>query len=368
MKLKDVLISILTAMTVSAGTALAINPPFSTAWNAGYEAIPADTEQESLGASRIRDLKVQLRQRLSQDMSWNGDGNDGYHNHVTLLQQTQPPVPTFDLGATGGELFTENVNGEAELLYADNQGHTTQLTSNGGTPQTVPAGSVSYYAGPTTPAGYLLANGQAVSRTSFSNLFANIGTTYGNGDGTTTFNLPDCRARYVAGGDASDATGRLTGLTGGVNASTLGNVGGSQQFTLQASNIPPIPVTVNIHDPGHTHTLTAALGGAGSVGNGGGNIGNSTITTNSATTGITADGTANNGVSPSGVTAALPPTIVFNCIIKTDLEMKNAPEDFLPDTYAQADPSDGERPEPTLPSSSGLFERHSILSPKIGLC
>lgn len=367
MKLKDAVVSILTAMVVSAGTALAINPPFSTVWNAGYEAIPADTEQESLGASRIRDLKVQLRQRLSQDMSWNGDGNDGYHNHVTLLQQTQAPVPTFDLGATGGELFTENVNGEAELLYADNNGHTTQLTSNGGTPQTVPAGSVSYYAGPTTPAGYLLANGQAVSRTSFSNLFANIGTTYGNGDGTTTFNLPDCRARYVAGGDASDATGRLTGLTGGVNASTLGNVGGSQQFTLLASNIPQIPVT--IHDPGHTHGVSGGVNAFGSGTSGFTTFADSAqlqaITIQPAFTGITAN--ANEGNAATGVTSGLPPTIVFNCIIKTELEMKNAPEDFLPDTYAQADTGDGERPEPALPSSGRFFERPAILSTKVGL-
>ena len=366
MKIKDALVSILTAMVVSAGTALALNPPFSTVWNSGYEAIPADTEQESLGASRIRDLKQQLRLRLSQDHSWNGDGNDGYHKQVTLLQQAQTPIPSFDAGATGGSLFTESVNGNDELLWADNNGHTTQLTASGGTPQVVPPGTISYFAGPTTPSGYLLANGQAVSRTTYGNLFANIGTQYGNGDGTSTFNLPDCRARFVAGGDATNATGRLTGLTGGLSASTLGNTGGGQQFALVAGNIPQLPVT--IHDPGHTHPLNntyavnntngqgAATGGSLVAANAGSTV------TGSAFTGITAN--ANEGNAVTNVTAAIPPSIVFNCIVKTKLEPKDDPQNFLPDTYAQADGGDSQRPEPTLPGFGGLWERYTIIPPE----
>ena len=54
----------------------------------------------------------------------------------------------------------------------------------------VPVGVTFQYAGTTAPDGYLLCNGQAVSRTTYSKLFAVIGTTYGGGDGSTTFNLP----------------------------------------------------------------------------------------------------------------------------------------------------------------------------------
>lgn len=353
MKFRDGLLSALMAGLISAGTAFAINPPFSTVWNSGYEAIPADTEQESLGASRIRDLKSQLRQRLSQDMSWAGDGNDGYHNQVTLIQQANPPIPAFDSGKTGGVLFTEAVNGEAELVYQDNNGHTTQLTAQGSTPQVVPPGTISFFSGPTTPSGYLLGNGAAVSRTTFSNLFANIGTQYGNGDGSTTFNLPDCRARYVAGGDATNATGRLTGLTGGVSASTLGNTGGNQQFTIAANNLPSLPV--NISDPGHTHQLTAALGGAGSVGGGSGNIGNTTITTTSSTTGVTASIPSVGADNP--ITSHLPPTIVFNCIIKTELQDE---EDSLFNSYAQAFGYPGQGSETALPGVGRLYKRPSV--------
>lgn len=61
----------------------------------------------------------------------------------------------------------------------------------------VPAGTMAAYAGKTIPEGWLICNGAAVSRTTYANLFAEIGTIYGAGDGSTTFNLPNLDARYV---------------------------------------------------------------------------------------------------------------------------------------------------------------------------
>lgn len=360
MKFRDAVISGLTAALVSATTALAISPPFATSWTPGYEAIPADTEQESLGASRIRDLKFQLRSRLAQDHSWAGDGNDGYHKQVTLLQQASNPIPAFDAGATGGTLFTESVAGEAELLYADNNGHTTQLTSQGSLSQNVPAGSIFYYSGPTVPSGYLEGTGAAVSRTTFSNLFANIGTTYGNGDGTSTFNLPDCRASYIAGNDPTNATGRLTGLAGGISAANLGNRGGAQSFTIAAANLPQLGVTIT--DPGHVHS-TVQQGFFGSGGTGfttfASGVAFGAPNTGSAFTGITA--TANTGGANNAITAAIPPTIVFKCIVKTENET-----DILSDTYAQNNILGSGRPEAIIPSLGGLLERRSKLSATVG--
>ena len=65
----------------------------------------------------------------------------------------------------------------------------------------VPSGAVLYFAGQTAPAGWLKANGAAVSRTAYAALFAAIGTTYGAGDGRTTFNLPDLRGEFMRGWD-----------------------------------------------------------------------------------------------------------------------------------------------------------------------
>ncbi|WP_085359580.1 phage tail protein [Neisseria dumasiana] len=67
--------------------------------------------------------------------------------------------------------------------------------------QAAPAGTVAYFAGRNAPAGWLKANGAAVSRTTYAGLFAAIGTTYGAGDGRTTFNLPDLRGEFVRGWD-----------------------------------------------------------------------------------------------------------------------------------------------------------------------
>lgn len=65
----------------------------------------------------------------------------------------------------------------------------------------IPSGAVMYFAGQTAPTGWLKANGAAVSRTAYTALFAAIGTTYGTGDGRTTFNLPDLRGEFVRGWD-----------------------------------------------------------------------------------------------------------------------------------------------------------------------
>ena len=65
----------------------------------------------------------------------------------------------------------------------------------------VPSGTVLYFAGRTAPAGWLKANGAAISRTAYAALFAAIGTTYGAGDGRSTFNLPDLRGEFLRGWD-----------------------------------------------------------------------------------------------------------------------------------------------------------------------
>lgn len=64
---------------------------------------------------------------------------------------------------------------------------------------TMPPGAVISFAGSTAPVGYLLCDGSAVSRTDYPNLFAAIGTTYGEGDGSTTFNLPNLKDKFIQG-------------------------------------------------------------------------------------------------------------------------------------------------------------------------
>jgi microcystin-dependent protein len=87
-------------------------------------------------------------------------------------------------------------------------------------------GEVIPFAGSTAPAGALFCFGQTVSRTQYAGLFAAIGTTYGAGDGSTTFALPDLRGRVAAGKD--DMGGSSAGRLNTIASTTLGGAGGQQ--------------------------------------------------------------------------------------------------------------------------------------------
>lgn len=159
-----------------------------------------------------------------------------------------------------------------------------------------PPGVVLPYAGSSAPTNWLLCDGSAVSRTTYADLFAAISTTYGTGDGSTTFNLPDLRGRVAAGKDnmGGTAASRLTTGGSGVDGATLGASGGAQTHTLTTAQI-----------PSHTHPLSNAAGAGGNVGAGGAGYGYPTASNTSANAG--GDGAHNN----------TQPTIVLNHIIKT---------------------------------------------------
>ena len=100
----------------------------------------------------------------------------------------------------------------------------------------IPVGAVIDFAGPTAPDGWFLCQGQAISRATYSVLLGAIGTYYGGGDGSTTFNLPDCRGRVIAGVDAG--AGRIgdPGVTYGI-AGNLASVGGLYYHVLTEAQL-----------------------------------------------------------------------------------------------------------------------------------
>lgn len=99
----------------------------------------------------------------------------------------------------------------------------------------IPLGCILPYSGATAsaPSGFAFCNGQAVNRTTFTELYNLIGEQYGAGNGTTTFNLPDLRGRSVSGRDnmGGTAANRVTTAGSGINGVALGANGGSQSFT-----------------------------------------------------------------------------------------------------------------------------------------
>ena len=108
------------------------------------------------------------------------------------------------------------------------------LTMGGGV---LPIGSYIQFAGSQAPAGFLVCNGGAISRTTYSALFAVIGTTYGSGDGSTTFNLPNLTDRFLQG-SASVGTVKNAGLPN-ITGSSRGcyNVNASAPITIRSGAI-----------------------------------------------------------------------------------------------------------------------------------
>lgn len=92
----------------------------------------------------------------------------------------------------------------------------------------VKAGTVAFFAANTTPPGWLKANGATISRAAYAALFAAIGTTYGAGDGVTTFKLPDCRGEF------------LRGLDDGRGVDAERTIGSSQSHAIRQSSVAEI--------------------------------------------------------------------------------------------------------------------------------
>jgi len=240
-----------------------------------------------------------------------------YHNNTKRIETDSAGVTvTGQITITGSSIVLEGATSDAHettLTVTDptadrtitfpNSSGTVALTSD--VSASLPSGTVVPFAGSSAPTGYLLAQGQAVSRSTYSDLFSAIGTTYGTGDGSSTFNLPDLRGRVVAGKDdmGGSSANRLTDQTGGLNGDTLGDTGGSETHTLTTAQL-----------AAHTHgagSYTAALTSGGNSSAGGlgnrGNLNTADLTV-SGTSGSTGSDQAHNNVQP---------TIILNYIIKT---------------------------------------------------
>lgn len=123
-------------------------------------------------------------------------------------------------------------------------------------------GTIKPWPSDTAPSGWLFCTGAAVSRTTFAALFAIIGTTYGAGDGSTTFNLPDLRGRAPFGSDDMDAAAasRVTNAGSGIVGTTLGASGGAESVTLTTAQIASHTHTGTTGDQSAVHTHSGTTG------------------------------------------------------------------------------------------------------------
>jgi microcystin-dependent protein len=184
----------------------------------------------------------------------------------------------------------------------------------------IPLGGCVDFIGTTAPNGsFVLPYGQAISRTTYSALFALISTTYGVGDGSTTFNVPDLRGRVVAGKDdmGGSSANRLTDADDGLNGDTLGDTGGGETQTLVTGNLPAytpsgtVATTVTMNSNAAV-AIIASAAGANPFGGSAGSANSTAAIT--ATASSTLTGAAQGGTSTAfGI---VQPTIILNKLLR----------------------------------------------------
>ena len=190
------------------------------------------------------------------------------------------------LSALGGGTGLSSPGTSGNVLTSDGSGWVSSA------PTYVPTGGMLMWGTASAPTGYLLCNGSAVSRSTYSALFAVIGTAFGSGDGSTTFTLPDFRDRFPVG----------AGTTYSANST-----GGSKDAIV-------VTHTHTATDSGHTHNVTGNLQGSAVLGapSGGNVFEGATVATTTGNANITVASTGS-----SGTNANLPPYLGVYFIIKT---------------------------------------------------
>lgn len=210
--------------------------------------------------------------------------------------------------------------GTPYMVTYNNSDAVWYLHGNVGSAAFVPLAAGMDFWGPTAPSSaFAFPTGQAISRTTYATLFSLIGTTYGAGDTTTTFNLPD-KGERVSIMKVSSAS-RMTSTYFGGNSTVLGSTGGSQSHTLTTAELAAHNHGVT-EGVGHQHFAAAGAGVAkagsstggyttGGTGAPQGSVDLSTISTSLNTTGITIDNAGSGNAH-----AIVQPTIVCNYIMR----------------------------------------------------
>jgi putative tail fiber protein len=178
--------------------------------------------------SANRSLTLATPSTLSGSTSnWAGNGSTGHTHELAKATATLAGVVKLVDNLTAG--------GRDAALSAE-QGKILKKDIEGKVAQAAPSGQIAFFAGSSAPAGWLKANGAAVSRALYAALFAAIGTTYGAGDGSTTFNLPDLRGEFMRGWDDGRGIDRGRAF-GSAQGDAIRNITGEAKFGYDGDTV-----------------------------------------------------------------------------------------------------------------------------------
>jgi microcystin-dependent protein len=220
------------------------------------------------------------------------DGLNQADDHMRLIKQ----VLLTDVGSslTSGNLTAPDGTSSAPSIgfaadatagfYRKGTGQTAVVGSLIGQ-GSVDIGFLGFYAGSAVPSGYLACDGQAVSRTTYAALFNAIGTTWGAGDGSTTFNVPPLNDRFLRHRNASGPAGAV-GTTQAAQTAPHTHTGSGTTGGNSADHTHTFSGTTGVDSPDHTHQVNVNAGGASGGVTGGGsfslNVSPSTVTSGGA--------------------------------------------------------------------------------------
>lgn len=190
------------------------SPPFNI-----NQSLPGDSDIVSQHPPNARTMRDVVESWLLVNHDTNGN-----HARIDMPRIASPTTP-----AAAIDVLYVTTRGRLKIKHPD---ATEEFVG-------LPPGAKVMHSVASAPVGYLYADGSAVSRATYADLFDAIGTNFGIGDGSTTFNLPDWRGRSDVGVDGG--AGRITTAT--MSAVTVGGVGGSETKALTATNIPAVSVS-----------------------------------------------------------------------------------------------------------------------------
>lgn len=283
----------------------------------------ASTYNATTGVVSANNVIINLDNQTAYDLEFKlTDALETTTASITVSQGQ----PNFYIGTDGrvsvGGMPTRSKDagklGQFEVLgnaYANGKRVLTE--GEGGYGANFPVGTILPYSGSDLPTGYLLCDGAAVSRSTYSALFSVIGTTYGAGDGSNTFNVPNLKGKVAVGQDTGDTT-----------FDTLGETGGEKTHKLVTSEM-----------PSHRHHLRRDGGGVLMGISGGSGSGNA-ISGNFGTVSIWPDSIQAESVGGNGAHNNLQPFIVVKYIIKfeesagTIAEVRDAYTTSTTDVYS----------------------------------